>query len=167
MNMFEVLERDHADVRDLFEEIQGLEEGSSERLALFARLKGTLEIHASQEERYFYPLLQDVEETRDLALQAMEEHAIVKTMLAELAMGDPDDDHWSALLEDLRATVDLHVEEEESQMFRRARKLISREQAEDLGTILEDEKQAAMRASDRVHVRADTRATRRPSSRRF
>jgi hemerythrin superfamily protein len=111
--------------------------GAAERQRLLERIQRALGEHAATEERYFYPLLQDHAATKDLALEAMEEHEIVKNQLADLAALETDGAEWSARLESLRASVESHIATEEGELFERARRLISARKAEDLGKILD------------------------------
>ena len=58
-------------------------------------------LHAHVEEKIFYPALENKEESRDITLEAYEEHKVVKDLLAELAAGSPGDE-WNAKLKVLK-----------------------------------------------------------------
>ena len=51
-----------------------------------------------------------------------------------------DSEQWTAKLKVLKENVEHHVEEEESDMFKGAREVLSKEQLEELGTRMEAEK---------------------------
>jgi len=151
MDAFELLKKDHEKVSGIFEKLEPTtERGVKTREELFAQLKQELEIHTKIEEQILYPVLKDAEETHDITLEAFEEHNVVKTLLAELEALPKDDETWEAKLTVLKENVEHHVEEEEGDMFKKARKVLSSEQIENLGTRLEaakKEQQKAMAAS--------------------
>jgi len=51
-----------------------------------------------------------------------------------------DDETWSAKFTVLKEQVEHHVEEEEGEMFKKARKVLSREEIEELGARMEKAK---------------------------
>lgn len=142
MNAFELLKTDHKTVAGLLEKIdQTTERGVKTREELFTRVKNELDVHARIEETIFYPALEEAEETRDITLEALEEHRIVKQLLAELESMSKDDEQWTAKFTVLKENIEHHVEEEEGEMFKKARKVLSADEAEELGARLEQAKQ--------------------------
>jgi hypothetical protein len=137
MDAFELLKNDHKKVSQLFEEIESASGPSKKQL--FNQLKSELDLHAHVEEKIFYPALENKEESRDITLEAYEEHKVVKDLLAELASDSPGDE-WNAKLKVLRENVEHHVEEEEGELFDKAEDVLSDEQIERLGTEMEAEK---------------------------
>jgi len=138
MDAFELLKNDHKKVSQLFEEIESASGPSKKQL--FNQLKSELDLHAHVEEKIFYPALENKEESRDITLEAYEEHKVVKDLLAELASGSPSDE-WNAKLKVLRENVEHHVEEEEGELFDKAEDVLSDEQIERLGEEMEAEKE--------------------------
>jgi hypothetical protein len=57
-----------------------------------------------------------------------------------------DDETWGAKLKVLQENVEHHVEEEEGEMFRDARKVLSQQQIDELGARLEAAKQEQPKA---------------------
>ena len=137
MDAFELLKNDHKKVAQLFEEIESASGPSKQQL--FRQLKGELDIHAHVEEKFLYPALENKEESREITLEAYEEHKVVKDLLAELASESPSDE-WDAKLKVLRENVEHHVEEEEGELFDKAENVLSDEQIERLGAEMEAEK---------------------------
>ena len=137
MDAFELLKNDHKKVSQLFEEIESASGPSKKQL--FTQLKGELDVHAHIEEKIFYPALENKEESRDITLEAYEEHKVVKDLLAELANASPSDE-WDAKLKVLKENVEHHVEEEEGELFDKAEDVLSDEQIERLGAEMEAEK---------------------------
>ena len=147
MNAFELLKQDHEKVSGIFEKLEPTtERGVKTREELFAQLKQELDIHARIEEEIFYPAIRDARETREITLEAYEEHNVVKQLLAELEQLPVDDETWAAKLKVLQENVEHHVEEEETEMFSSARDVLSTEQIEELGTRMEAAKQEQKKA---------------------
>ncbi len=147
MDAFELLENDHDKVSGIFEQLEssaGQEPAAREKL--FAQLKNELTVHAHIEETIFYPALRQADETREITLEAIEEHQQVKDMLAELEAMPVDDGEWSDLLTELKDAVEHHVDEEEGEMFLKARTVLSQEQITELGQRMATQKQQRMAA---------------------
>jgi iron-sulfur cluster repair protein YtfE (RIC family) len=142
MNAFALLRADHEKVAGILETIEGTTERAAKgRDELFMRLKAELDLHALIEEEILYPALEEVEETRDITLEAYEEHRLVKQLLSELEAEPKDTEEWTAKFTVLKENIEHHVEEEEGEMFKKARQALSEEEIEALG----DELQAAKR----------------------
>ncbi|MGI9166974.1 MAG: hemerythrin domain-containing protein [Pyrinomonadaceae bacterium] len=141
MNAFTLLKNDHEKVAGILEKLEGTAERALKtREELFTQLKSELDIHTKIEETIFYPVLEKAEESRDITLEALEEHRIVKQLLAELEASDKDDEVWTAKFTVLKENIEHHVEEEEDEMFKKARKVLSEEEIETLGARMEKAK---------------------------
>jgi len=148
MNAFTLLKADHKKVAGILEKIDSTtERGIKTREDLFAQLKTELDVHAHIEETILYPALEEIEATHDITLEAFEEHRLVKQLLGELEKMDKGDETWTARFTVLKENVEHHVEEEEGEMFPKARKALSDEQAEELGTRLEAAKNKETKAA--------------------
>jgi len=142
MNAFALLKADHEKVAGILESIEETTERAVKgRDELFAQLKSELDLHAMIEEEILYPALEEAEETRDIALEAYEEHRLVKQLLAELEAEPKDSEEWTAKFSVLKENVEHHVEEEEGEMFKKARQVLSEEEIETLGNQLQEAKQ--------------------------
>lgn len=141
MDAFELLKSDHEKVAGLLEKIDGTTERALKtREGLFTQLKSELDVHANIEETIFYPVLEKAEESRDITLEAFEEHRIVKQLLNELEAEAKDDETWTAKFTVLKENIEHHVEEEEGELFKKARRVLSKEEIEELGTRMEEAK---------------------------
>jgi len=141
MNAFKLLKADHEKVAGIFEKLEPTtERGVKTREDLFTQLKTELDTHARIEETILYPALEDADKTHDLVLEAYEEHHVIKQLLAELDALAKDEEQWAAKLKVLQENVEHHVEEEEGELFPKAAKIFSAEEAEALGVRLEQAK---------------------------
>ncbi len=147
MNAFELLKQDHQKVSDIFSKLEDTTERAEKtRTELFATLKQELDIHAHVEETIFYPVLKREAETREITLEGFEEHNVIKRLLTELEAEDHTTEQWTAKLKVLKENVEHHVEEEEGEMFKSAREVLSKEQLDELGARMEEEKKAQQRS---------------------
>lgn len=141
MDAFTLLKTDHKTVAGLMEKIEATTERALKgREELFTQLKTELDIHAEIEEKILYPVLEKADETHDISLEAYEEHRIVKQLLTELAAEPKDAEEWTAKFTVLKENVEHHVEEEEGEMFKKARRVLSQEEVDELGARLEEAK---------------------------
>ena len=148
MNVFTLLKADHKKVAGILEKIDSTtERGVKTREELFTQLKTELDIHARIEETIFYPALKEADETRDITLEAFEEHRLVKQLLRELESLGKGEETWTAKFTVLKENIEHHVEEEEGEMFKKARKVISEEDAETIGTRMEKAKAEQTKAA--------------------
>lgn len=136
----EVLEADHRKVEELFAEVKANEDGNNS--SVFKQIKQELDIHAHIEEQVFYPHLLDEgdEELQKIVREGVEEHAVVKDLLSEIAELSGNSETFKAKLKVLMENVEHHVEEEEGEMFDMAREQIPEDTMQRLGALLEAEK---------------------------
>lgn len=141
-----VLKEDHVRVRKLLSELEKTSEKAvSKREQLLATIEQELKTHTQIEEDVFYPAFRDAAERSDdrkLYYEAVEEHHVVDLVLPELKGTGPDSDQFAAKAKVLKDVVEHHAEEEETEMFPRARKLMGREELERLGAQLVSARQA-------------------------
>jgi iron-sulfur cluster repair protein YtfE (RIC family) len=141
MDLLQSLRHDHQKVKRLFERLADAA-NLKERERLFAELKQELQLHSEIEDQHFYPALEENEEARDLVEEAFEEHDEFKRLLDELDQGAKEDDSWLDQLEELREDVELHVEEEESELFPIAQKLLDKTRADEIAQAIHQAKTA-------------------------
>lgn len=148
MNAFTLLKADHKKVAGILEKIDSTtERGVKTREELFTRLKTELEVHARIEETIFYPVLKKADETRDITLEAFEEHRLVKQLLGELDTMGKGEEQWTAKFTVLKENIEHHVEEEEGEMFPKARKVLSEEEADIMGERMEKARDEQLKAA--------------------
>ena len=145
MDPFELLKTDHSKVEQLFSQLESA--SGKQKLEVFKQIKTELELHTQIEEKIFYPALEEPEETHDLALEAYEEHAVVKDLLKQLGRAMTANDEWEAQAKVLQENVEHHVEEEENELFVKAQAALEEEELEELGERMEAEKARKQRGS--------------------
>src|SRR5215212_198798 len=142
MNAFQLLKEDHQKVSGIFQQLEPTTERAEKtRTELFTKLNEELSVHARIEETIFYPAIKQAAETREIVLEGFEEHHVVKMLLGELEAMPVDTEEWAAKLKVLQENVEHHVEEEEQEMFQKAREVLSEDDIDRLGAQMEEMKQ--------------------------
>jgi len=144
MNAIEMLEKDHKEVSKLFSKFEKAR-GAAAKQDLVNQIGDALAIHATIEERHFYPAVRE-KRTEDILLESLEEHLAIKRVIADLLRMSPDDESYDAKVTVLKEEVEHHVEEEEKDLFPKVKKIFDAEALDDLAeqmletrTDLEDE----------------------------
>jgi hemerythrin superfamily protein len=142
MNCIKFLEQQHRLVEKLFERLESSEDDEQKQV-LFEELADNLAAHAAIEEELFYPEAY-AKQTEELLREAVEEHLAIKRVLADLLEMTPDEPNFDAKVTVLKELVEHHVEEEESELFKKVKKELSSDELEDLGRRLEAQFDAEM-----------------------
>lgn len=96
-----------------------------EKEALFEDLAEKIIVHTKLEELHFYPAVRE-RDTEELVVEALTEHAAIKRILSDLLDAEPTDPVFDAKIKELRHKIEQHVQEEESELFFRAQKLLGK-----------------------------------------
>ena len=128
MDAITLLRTDHRSVEKLFKRFEKAGDGALvEKRTIVDGIVEELSVHASVEEQVFYPVCRaTVPGVEDLTLESLEEHHVVKWLLAELDGLDADAERFEAKATVLIEMVRHHVEEEESDLFPKVRAALGR-----------------------------------------
>ncbi|QRN98652.1 hemerythrin domain-containing protein [Archangium violaceum] len=156
MDAIELLTQQHEEVNDLFEKFEkAIEKGDDSVMDLFARIADNLAAHATIEEKIFYPSVY-VGPTADKLQEAVEEHLSVKRVIADLLDMDPSDTQFKAKMKVLQELVEHHVEEEEKELFKSVKKLMTKEELTVMGEELEELFSELIQTEPRLQVPSET-----------
>ena len=138
MLIFDQLKRDHEKIKLIMERIEATTvRAVKSRIDLLDDLKTYLTAHSKAEELFFYRAILRGEfgdnVTHDQAFESLEEHTTLENALAEIGDTDPAADAWTQRFRFFKRALLRHFDEEEKDLFRNARKLVSREEARELG----------------------------------
>lgn len=133
-----LLMADHKKVKALFKQAEELgDRAFTARARLFEEIDAELTLHTKIEETIFYPAIKlktkPATEERDAVLEAYEEHAAAKALIARIRETDPKDETYKAKLQVLGEMIEHHVKEEETSFFPDARKRLGDELIDELG----------------------------------
>ena len=142
MKATDLLKKQHKEVKALFKKVENTENGR-ERRRLMDEIATALEGHTTIEEEIFYPAVRGLEtqKAEEMVMEAFEEHHVVKLVLAELPQVDPEDERFEAKMTVLSELVEHHADEEEKEMFPEAKKQLSEDVRNELGTRMETRKE--------------------------
>ncbi len=132
MDAIELLENDHQQVKRLIEKLES-QENAQGRAQLFETVRTEMHAHERIEEEIFYPALKQRATDKQIVLEGYEEHHVVDILMQELADLNFDDQSWPAKLKVMKENIEHHIEEEEDDMFSKARDVFSNEELEELG----------------------------------
>lgn len=147
-NPITMLKADHAHVRRLLRELNNTgDRAVKERERLVNEIERELKTHAQIEEELFYPtfkaLAKDTD-NEDLFYEATEEHHVVDMVLPALKSANPKSPEFKAKAKVLKDLVEHHAQEEETEMFTAARKLMDDAQLRELGEAMQARKEAIL-----------------------
>jgi hemerythrin superfamily protein len=157
MNAIELLTDQHTEVDQLFAKIEKTEDADQKK-ALFNELADKVAVHASIEEKLFYPAVM-ARQTEEILLESVEEHLAVKRVLADLLTLDVEDEHFDAKLSVMKEELRHHAhDEEEGTLFPKVRRLLSTDDLEGLGGELLNLFETLLTKEPRRKVPMETRA---------
>jgi hemerythrin-like domain-containing protein len=111
-----LLMADHDKIQDLFR--QFCRTGSQERkLRLAMAICRELTVHMAIEEQIFYPAVRQVIDDDGSVDEATVEHATAKELILQIEDGEPGEDLWDAKVTVLRAYINRHIVEEQTELF--------------------------------------------------
>jgi hemerythrin superfamily protein len=146
MDAIKLLKADHDKVKGLLNELESTtERGVKTRAELFSTIKGELTLHEIVEEEIFYPELKAHPKAEDIVLEGYQEHHVVDLLMGELEALDVSDETWGPKAIVMKENIEHHIEEEEGEMFPKARQVFDPAELDDLGQRMEARKQSAGR----------------------
>jgi hemerythrin-like domain-containing protein len=134
VDALKLLKTDHDDVKTMLTKLEDTTERAVKtRTEMLGRLRGALSVHEKIEEEFLYPALKQFSETKDIALEAYEEHQVVDDIMADIETTSVENETWAAKLKVMKENLEHHIEEEEGEMFPEARRVMEPEDLADLG----------------------------------
>ncbi len=137
MDAIEFLIQQHLEIESLFDQFESVSNrGGKTKLRLCWKMGDLLAAHAVIAESIFYPAARGAR-TDELLTHALEQHASVKRMAADLLELEQVDEEVEAMMAALRSRTRRGAEEEERELFPRAREVLAPEGLEELGRLME------------------------------
>lgn len=132
----ELLASDHREVEQLFKMMDAARQtgATQEQRQVANRVVHGLSVHAVAEEELLYPLMRKVLPDGDqLVDDALQEHQEAKELLSTIDGSDPESPEVRQAWDELVATIEHHVQDEEGQDFPKLREAVGQEQLYELG----------------------------------
>jgi hemerythrin-like domain-containing protein len=144
MDALKLLKEDHDRIKPLLAEIkETTERAEKTRSELFSRIKAELTVHEIIEEEIFYPTLKDHPKAKEIVLEGYEEHDVVNILMGELDGMEPTDERFGPKVTVMAENIEHHIEEEEGEMFTKARQVFDADELEELGSRMASRKESA------------------------
>jgi len=131
MDIYNYLKKDHRLVAELMETVISSDD-AKQRAFLFDKIKHELTLHADTEELTFYRAIEKATSSANVHERmehADEEHDEIRDYLDKLSDIDVESEEWIEQFGEFKHAVSHHVEEEEGEIFEKARKYLTDEQA--------------------------------------
>jgi hemerythrin-like domain-containing protein len=149
-----LLKQDHERVKKLLSSLaETTPRALKKRQDLLEEIAEEIRIHSRIEEEIFYPAYAEAARSHEdakLFFEAKEEHGLVDVLLPTLESEDPAGETFGAKAKVLKDLIEHHAEEEESEMFPRAQKLLGKERLEELGRELMERKEQLKESGEPV-----------------
>ncbi|ROM57648.1 hemerythrin [Pseudomonas poae] len=146
MNAIDLLKADHEKVKAILTQLsESTDRGVKKRTDLLDKLEMEISIHTQLEEQILYPAFKAAggKDEAEMYYEAKEEHRTVDALvLPDLKATDPTSPEFAGRVKVVKELLEHHIEEEETEMFPKAKKLLGKAQLEQLG-----EEMLAMKAS--------------------
>jgi len=133
MEIYDILKKDHVEVKALVNDLIALNNDDEYRFILVAEIKNAFLPHARAEEATFYNTIRAVDADKSLVAHGLKEHLEVESLLRLLEVKDKVNFDWKATAKKLLQVLEHHIAEEEGKIFTEARKIFSTEEAVSIG----------------------------------
>lgn len=144
MKIYERLKQEHERQKDLACKIMQTSGDSEERNRLFCELFKEAEAHAAAEEQTLYATMMEKPDGQEKARHSVHEHKEAADLLKELKELSMGSGGWIHKFEKLKKELEHHIEEEEKEVFARAKTLISDKKATLLAQRFDERKEAEL-----------------------
>jgi hemerythrin-like domain-containing protein len=109
-----------------------------------SEIENEVKVHTTVEEDIFYPAFKEAVRSKsdqEIYFEAIEEHHVVDLVIPEIKSTDAASEQFGAKAKVLKDLIEHHAEEEETEMFPKARKVMSPDELVELGKQIHSRKQ--------------------------
>lgn len=131
MSLRTLMQEGSSKVNDLFTRLSDTSEGAVKtREKLFGELKAELELHASLEEEFLFPLLRKNPDTRGLVVEAIADNKNLRARLTDLEALPKNGEAFLPLLTELQKAYRQHSRDEKKELLPAVQSALSAEQVQ-------------------------------------
>ena len=139
-SIYDAIKEDHDTHRALLDTLEQTSGDSAERRDAWKTFYEDVKSHAAAEEETFYSKLISKTWGQDAARHSVHEHQQLDDLMEELNEMDMSSPGWLTRFKTLKHDYEHHMEEEENEVFERAKEVIGEEQNENFGMQFEARK---------------------------
>lgn len=132
-SIYDAIKKDHAHHRALLNTIAETTGDSDERKAAWEEFYHDVKSHAAAEEETFYSTLMSQTWGQDSARHSVHEHEQMDEIMEELRDTDMSSSAWLTRFKVLKHDYEHHMDEEEDEVFTRAKEVIGKEDNDAFG----------------------------------
>lgn len=137
MNAIDLLKADHEKVKSILSQLsESTDRAVKKRTELLEKLELEVSIHTQLEEEILYPAYKAAggKAEAEMYYEAKEEHRTVDSLvLPDLKGTDPTSPEFAGRVKVIKELLEHHIEEEETDMFPHAKKLLGKAKFDELG----------------------------------
>lgn len=149
MDIYDYLKMDHDHVDKLFKQFEK-SKIPARQVQIVTLIAQELLVHAKSEQETFYKALEPHFESRPEVLHGKKEHAEIEAQIVEVLDSKNTGSGWHKKVEKLKELVQHHVKDEESSIFKEAKKVLSENEAYELKEQMHYLKQDLLRRLEKV-----------------
>ncbi len=139
-DIYTAIKADHDEHRKLLDRISDTTGDSAERREAWDAFYHDVKSHAAAEEETFYSKLISKTWGQDAARHSVHEHQQLDDLMEELNDGDMSSSGWLTKFKTLKHDYEHHIEEEENEVFTRAKEVIPDSEIEGFGKRFKERK---------------------------
>ncbi len=139
-DIYSAIKADHDEHRRLLETLADTSGNSDARRKAWHSFYHDVKSHAAAEEETFYSKLISKTWGQDAARHSVHEHQQLDDLMEELNEMDMSSPGWLTKFKTLKHDYEHHMEEEEDEVFTRAREVISEDEIDGYGQRFQDRK---------------------------
>lgn len=131
MDILKEIKKEHEEFKSLISQVENAD-GKKKR-QLFEELYAKLEGHHESEEHVIFPDVKEKseEEGKSTVREMIEEHHLASYQFSLLERTSIDNETWDAKFSVLKEVLTHHMDEEEKEFFKQARKVLTKETLEE------------------------------------
>ena len=148
MSIYEKICKDHAHHRELLNRLAQTSGDSEERREAWDAFYYDVKAHAAAEEESFYSRLMADPGGQDDARHSVAEHKEMDDIIKELQDMEFSNPAWLTRFKTLRHDYEHHMDEEENDIFEKAREVFDEQQADSIGQKFSQRKKAELQLVD-------------------
>lgn len=154
MDIYDYLKMDHDHVQKLFKQFENTK-SSDRQVQIITMVAQELLVHAKSEQETFYKALEPHFEARSEVLHGRKEHAEIEEQIIVILDSNKKGPDWYKKVEKLKEIVNHHVKDEEGNIFKQAKKVLSDKEAYVLKERMHYLKQNLLRRLEKANEIAD------------
>ncbi len=125
MNVLEEIKKEHEEFKSLIAQIENSDGKKKKELFedLYAKIKG----HHEAEEHVVFPDVKEKssDEGKEIVMEMIEEHSLGAYQFSVIQKTSIDNETWDAKFSVLKEVLTHHMDEEEKELFKQARKVLT------------------------------------------